>query len=87
MPDFSIKVTIDKELKFSTHAEKSVDGASSTIGLIKSTLSSHSAKIIRFLHKQLVHPKLEAGMSLASPYFKRHKHFGRCAETCYQSDI
>ena len=62
-------VTIDNELKFSTHAKRSAAGASSTLGLIKCTISTCSSKVISLLYKGLVHPKLEVGMSLASPYF------------------
>ena len=41
-------VTIDNELKFSTHAKRSAARASSTMGLIKHTISTHS-KVISLL--------------------------------------
>jgi len=41
------------------------------MGLIKHTLFTCSPKVINLLYKGLVHPKLEVGMALVSPYFKK----------------
>jgi hypothetical protein len=46
-----------------------------TLGLIKHIISSRSPKVISLLYKRLVHPKLEVGMFLASPYFKKDIKF------------
>ena len=74
-------VTIDNELKFSNDTKRSATGASSTMGLIKCTISTCSLKVISLLYKELVHPKLEVGMSLASPYFKKDiKFVGICRD-------
>ena len=64
-------VIVDNDLKFSTHAKKAAASASSSLGLIKRTISSRSPKILSFLYKGLVRPRLETGMVLASPFFKK----------------
>ena len=42
-----------------------------SLGLIKRTISSQSPKILSLLYKGLVWPRLETGMVLASPFFKK----------------
>ena len=64
-------VIVDNDLKFSTHAKKAAASASSSLGLIKRTISSCSPKILSLLYKGLVQPRLETGMVLASPFFKK----------------
>ena len=56
---------------FSTHAKKAATSASSSLGLIKRTISSHSPKILSLSYKRLVWPRLETGMVLESPFFKK----------------
>ncbi|XP_065561312.1 uncharacterized protein LOC136027777 [Artemia franciscana] len=63
-------VIVDNDLKFSTHAKKAAASVSSSLGLIKRTISSHSPKILSLLYKGLVQPRLETGMVLAFPIFQ-----------------
>ncbi|XP_065565836.1 tyrosine-protein phosphatase corkscrew-like [Artemia franciscana] len=64
-------ITIDNELKFSTHAKKSAAGVSSTMRLIEHTLSTLLHKIICLMYKGFEHQNIEVGMAEASAYFKK----------------
>ena len=64
-------VIVDEHLKFSTHVTKAVASASSSLGLVKRTISSCSPKTVSFLYKALVWPRLETCMVLASPFFTK----------------
>ena len=63
-------VTTDNKLKFSTCAKKSAAAASSTMRLIKHAFSPE-VFCSEDLPKGHVHPKLEVGIALVSPYFKK----------------
>ncbi|XP_065565873.1 uncharacterized protein LOC136030760 [Artemia franciscana] len=71
MEEHDLRVIVDEHLKFSTHAKKAVASASSSLGLIKRTISSCSSKLLNLLFKGLVWPRLETGMVLAFPFFKK----------------
>ena len=71
LEEHDLGVIVDKHLKFSTHAKKAAASASSSLGLIKRTISSHSPKMPSLLYKGLVWPRPETGMVLASPFFKK----------------
>ena len=71
LKECDLGVIVDSDLKFSTHAKKAAASASSSLGLIKRTISSRSPKILSLLYKGLVWPRLETGMVLASPFFKK----------------
>ena len=66
-------VIVDNHLKFSTHA-KAAAAASSLARAHKKNnflLFSYSRTILSHLYKGLVWPRLETGMVLASPFFKK----------------
>ena len=71
LEDCDLGVIVDNDLKFSTHAKKAAASASSSLGLTKRTMSSHSPKILSLLYKDLFSLRLETGMVLASPFFKK----------------
>ena len=71
LEECDLGVIVDNHLKFSTHVKKATASASSSIELIKRTISSCLPKILSLLYKGLVWPRLETGMIHASPFFKK----------------
>ena len=63
-------VIVDCQLKFWSHTEKIVASANCTLGTIKWTFMIRSPWTITKLYKSLVRPRLETGMSIASPFYK-----------------
>ena len=66
-------VIVDHQLKFSSHAKSFSFSADETLGIIKRTISSRHPRVLMKLYKALVRPRLEVGMSLAVPFFKKDK--------------
>ena len=66
-------VIIDHQLKFSSHAKSVSSSANKTLSIIKRTISSRHPRVLMKLYKVLVHPRLEVGMSLAAPFFKKDR--------------
>ena len=66
-------VIVDHQLKFSSHAKSVSSSANKTLGIIKRTISSRHPRVFMKLYKALVCPRLEVGMSLAAPFFKKDK--------------
>ena len=64
---------VDHQLKFSSHAKSVPSFANKTLGIIKRTISSQHPRALMKLHKVLVHPRLNVGISLAAPFFKKDK--------------
>ena len=58
-------------LHFGSHAAIAASSAIQTLGTTKGTISSHSPGVMTTLYKALVQPKLEIGMTLASPFYKK----------------
>ena len=68
--DRDLGVLVDEKLKIDSLAASS---ANQTLGTIKRTISSHSPGVMITLYKALVQPKLEVGITLASPFYKKDK--------------
>ena len=66
-------VIVDCQLKFQSHTEKIVASANHALGTIKQTFTTRSPQTITKLYKSLVRPRLETGMSIASPLYKVDK--------------
>ena len=66
-------VIVDHQLKFSSHAKSVSSSANKTLRIIKRTISSQHPRVLMKLYKALVHPRLEVGMSLAAPFYKKDK--------------
>ena len=63
-------VLVDNKLKFNLHTQSAVAKANQTLGIIKRTFCSRSPAVITKLLKGLIRPKLEFGMSIATPVNK-----------------
>ena len=72
--DGDLGVLIDEKLKFDSHAAIAALSANQTLGTTKRTISSRSPRVMTTLYKALVQPKLEVGMTLASPFYKKKTH-------------
>ena len=66
-------VIVDHQLKFSSHAKSVSSSPNKTLGIIKRTISSQHPRVLMKLYKVLVRPRLEVGMSLAAPFFKKDR--------------
>ena len=74
-------VIVDHQLKFSSHAKSVSSFANKTLG-IKRTISSQHSRVLMKLHKVLVHPCLEVGMSLTAPFFEKDKKLLEDVQCC-----
>ena len=66
-------VIVDCQFKFWSHTEKTVASANCALGTIEQTFTTRSPQTITKLYKNLVRPRLETGMSIASPFYKVDK--------------
>ena len=69
--DRDLGVLVDEKLKFDSHAAIAVSSANQSLGAIKRTISRRSPVVMTTIYKALVWPKLEVGMTLASPFYKK----------------
>ena len=75
-------VIVDHQLKFSSHAKSVSSSANKTLGIIKRTISSRHPRVLMKLYKVLVRPRLEVGMSLAAPFFKKDRKLLEDVQRC-----
>jgi len=71
LEECDLGVIVENHLKFRNHVKKVAASASSSLGLIKRTISSCSPKILNLLYKGIVQSRLETCMVHASPLFKK----------------
>jgi hypothetical protein len=64
-------VTIDNDLKFSTHIQTAVNKANRTLGCLRHTFKHMNKDIFVSLYKAMVRPHLEYASSVWSPSLKR----------------
>ena len=66
-------VVVNSQLKFSSHSQKISANASRALGIIKHSITSRSRHVITKLYKGLLRLRLEVGIILATPQFKKDK--------------